>query len=74
MPDDARTAAEWIAAFAARLGVEPPDARPGRHAARPGRGGGPRLRAHRRTHRLLARRAGRPVARRGRDRPWPREV
>jgi hypothetical protein len=25
MPDDDRTRAEWIAAFAARLGVEPPD-------------------------------------------------
>lgn len=24
MPDDARPAAEWIAAFAARVGVEPP--------------------------------------------------
>jgi hypothetical protein len=24
MPDDARTATDWIAAFAARLGVEPP--------------------------------------------------
>jgi hypothetical protein len=24
MPDDARSAPEWIAAFAARLGVEPP--------------------------------------------------
>jgi hypothetical protein len=24
MPDDARTASDWIAAFAARLGVEPP--------------------------------------------------
>ncbi len=24
MPDDARTRAEWTAAFAARLGVEPP--------------------------------------------------
>jgi hypothetical protein len=25
MPDDDRSRAEWIAAFAARLGVEPPD-------------------------------------------------
>jgi Domain of unknown function (DUF6457) len=25
MPDDARTATEWIAAFAAHAGVEPPD-------------------------------------------------
>lgn len=25
MPDDARTRPEWIAAFAARLGMEPPD-------------------------------------------------
>ena len=25
MPDDDRTRDEWIAAFAARLGVEPPD-------------------------------------------------
>lgn len=24
MPDDARTGSEWIAAFAARLGVDPP--------------------------------------------------
>jgi len=25
MPDDARSRPEWIAAFAARLGMEPPD-------------------------------------------------
>jgi hypothetical protein len=25
MPDDDRTRAEWVAAFAARLGVDPPD-------------------------------------------------
>jgi hypothetical protein len=25
MPDDARTRSEWIGAFAARLGVDPPD-------------------------------------------------
>lgn len=25
MPDDAQTRAEWIAAFAARIGVAPPD-------------------------------------------------
>ena len=37
MPDDDRTRAEWIAAFAARLGVEPPDEDTVTAAARPRR-------------------------------------